>query len=136
MPDDAERKNRVEDALHATRAASLTVEDSKKQDAAADGIQEIPAQIQAQESPTVAVARERLVEAIGREAAYLADQRAGQAAEGLETLARAFALVTGNATRAAGPSPAAEDLAIQTRGLLPADQDVIAQRETVEINQR
>ncbi|MGW6691732.1 hypothetical protein [Streptomyces sp. NPDC054961] len=45
------------------------------------------------ESPTITVARERLVEAIGREAVFLADQRAGQASEGLEALARAFALV-------------------------------------------
>ncbi|MFJ3964125.1 hypothetical protein [Streptomyces sp. NPDC090036] len=106
--------------------------------AAIDGIQQIPAQIQAQESPTVAVARERLVEAIGREAAFLADQRAGQASEGLEALARAFALVSGGATAtaAAGPAPAAEGLVIQTRGLLPVDQDVIGQRETVEITQR
>ncbi|MFD6879982.1 MULTISPECIES: hypothetical protein [unclassified Streptomyces] len=64
---------------------------------AAVGIPEIPAQIQVQESPTVAVARERLVEAIGREAVFLADQRAGQAFEGLEALARAFALATGGA---------------------------------------
>nr|WSX47629.1 hypothetical protein OG409_00735 [Streptomyces sp. NBC_00974] len=62
-----------------------------------DGIQQIPAQIQVQESPTAAVARERLVEAIGREAVFLADQRAGQASEGLEALARAFALVAGPA---------------------------------------
>ncbi|MFJ7268518.1 hypothetical protein ACIQV3_18065 [Streptomyces sp. NPDC099050] len=54
----------------------------------------IPAQITVAESPTVAVARERLVEAIGREAVFLADQRAGQASEGLEALARAFALVS------------------------------------------
>ncbi|WP_330329120.1 hypothetical protein OHS33_04810 [Streptomyces sp. NBC_00536] len=57
------------------------------------GIQQIPAQLQVQESPTVAVARERLVEAIGREAAFLVDQRAGQASAGLESLARAFSLV-------------------------------------------
>ncbi|MET7533908.1 hypothetical protein [Streptomyces goshikiensis] len=73
-----------------------------------DGIQQIPAQIQPQESATVAVARERLVEAIGREAVFLADQRAGQASEGLEALARAFALVTSGeltaVTETAAPS--------------------------------
>ncbi|WP_328296397.1 hypothetical protein OG389_00250 [Streptomyces sp. NBC_00435] len=63
-------------------------------DTATDGIQQIPAQIQVLESPTVAVARERLIEAIGREAGFLADHRAGQASEGLEALARAFTLVT------------------------------------------
>ncbi|MGW7412932.1 hypothetical protein [Streptomyces sp. NPDC054863] len=57
----------------------------------------IPAQNTVTESPTVAVARDRLVEAIGREAAFLADQRAGQASQGLEALARAFALVSGSA---------------------------------------
>ncbi|MFJ5811235.1 hypothetical protein [Streptomyces sp. NPDC093093] len=63
---------------------------------ATDGIRQIPAQTptHAQESPTVAVARERLVEAIGREAVFLADQRAGRAFEGLEALSRAFALLT------------------------------------------
>uniref|UniRef100_A0AAU2K077 Uncharacterized protein n=1 Tax=Streptomyces sp. NBC_00049 TaxID=2903617 RepID=A0AAU2K077_9ACTN len=55
----------------------------------------IPTQISVTESPTIAVARERLVEAIGREAVFLADQRAGQASEGLGALARAFALVAG-----------------------------------------
>uniref|UniRef100_A0AAU2JZX1 Uncharacterized protein n=1 Tax=Streptomyces sp. NBC_00049 TaxID=2903617 RepID=A0AAU2JZX1_9ACTN len=64
----------------------------------------IPAQIQPQESPTVAVARERLVEAIGREAVFLADQRAGQASAGLESLARAFALVTGGTPAPVGNS--------------------------------
>ncbi|MGW7139325.1 hypothetical protein [Streptomyces xanthophaeus] len=67
--------------------------------AAGDGIEQIPAAVPAlngvQESPTVAVARDRLVEAIGREAVFLADQRAGQASEQLEALARAFALMTG-----------------------------------------
>ncbi|WP_330334404.1 hypothetical protein OHS33_34745 [Streptomyces sp. NBC_00536] len=62
----------------------------------------IPAQIQTQESPTVAVARERLIEAIGREAVFLADQRAGQASGGLESLARAFALVTGSTAALVG----------------------------------
>ncbi|WP_407836193.1 hypothetical protein ACE1OC_06675 [Streptomyces sp. DSM 116496] len=90
----------------------------------------------AQESPTVAVARERLVEAIGREAAFLADQRAGQASQGLEALARAFALVSGGTTAAAGPAPAQEGLVVQTRGLRPVDQDEIGQRETVDITQR
>ncbi|MCX5308978.1 hypothetical protein OG304_36975 [Streptomyces sp. NBC_00160] len=61
-----------------------------------DDLGTIPAQTITTESPTVAVARERLVEAIGREAAYLADQRAGQASAGLEALARAFALVASN----------------------------------------
>ncbi|MGW6714426.1 hypothetical protein ACWF9X_16070 [Streptomyces globisporus] len=61
---------------------------------ATDGIQQIPAQIQVQESPAASAARDRLVEAIGREAIFLADQRAGQASVGLEALARAFALVT------------------------------------------
>nr|WSX54904.1 hypothetical protein OG409_34500 [Streptomyces sp. NBC_00974] len=80
------------------RSASVAAgESSQGDDAATDGIQRIPAQIPPQESPTVAVARERLVEAIGREAVFLADQRAGQASEGLEALARAFALATGSA---------------------------------------
>ncbi|MFJ7063745.1 hypothetical protein ACIQVA_39960 [Streptomyces microflavus] len=60
----------------------------------ATDVGEIPSQSTETESPTAAVARERLVEAIGREAVFLADQRAGQAAAGLETLARAFALVS------------------------------------------
>lgn len=67
----------------------------KAEDAATEGTQPIPVQIQVQESPTVGAARERLVEAISREATFLADQQAGQASTGLETLARAFALVTG-----------------------------------------
>ncbi len=94
----------------------------------------VPAQVTVTESPTVAVARERLVEAIGREAAFLADQRAGQASGGLEALARAFALVTAGpiaTTAAATATPA-----ITTRGLRPVDQNEIGQRETVEINQR
>ncbi|EFL20032.1 hypothetical protein [Streptomyces sp. C] len=70
----------------------------------------IPAQIQVQEPPTVAIARERLVEAIGREAAFLADQRAGQASEGLETLARAFALATGR------PASVATDALVTAAG--------------------
>ncbi|KAB2588390.1 hypothetical protein [Streptomyces arboris] len=97
---------------------------------------EIPAQNAVTESPTVAVARERLVEAIGREAAFLADQRAGQASEGLEALARAFVLVSGGPVGTAHSAPAAEGLAIQTRGMLPVDQDAIVARETVELTQR
>ncbi|QRV39237.1 hypothetical protein I6J42_34800 (plasmid) [Streptomyces californicus] len=96
----------------------------------------IPSQVQTQESPTIAVARERLVEAIGREAAFLADQRAGQAAQGLEALARAFALVSGGPVGTAHSTPADGGLAIQTRGMLPADQDAIVHRETVELTQR
>ncbi|WP_328310263.1 hypothetical protein OG432_11035 [Streptomyces sp. NBC_00442] len=76
----------------------------------------IPAQVTVTESPTVAVARERLVEAIGREAAFLADQRAGQASAGLESLARAFALVASPATALAA-SPASPHLAISGRAL-------------------
>ncbi|MFJ7063153.1 hypothetical protein ACIQVA_36765 [Streptomyces microflavus] len=122
------------------------------EDSTTDGIQQVPAQIQARESPTVAVARERLVEAIGREAVFLADQRAGQAAEGLETLARAFALVA-NPGSVAALAPAAigkrdvgqmgydayqeynAPVAAKSRPL-PVNQDTIAQRETVELTGR
>ncbi|MFD4926179.1 hypothetical protein ACFWNE_33385 [Streptomyces goshikiensis] len=76
------------------------------EDAATGGIQQIPAQIQVQESPTVAVARDRIAEAIGREAVFLADQRAGQASEGLEALARAFALVATPGRSVAAVAPA------------------------------
>ncbi|MCX5308979.1 hypothetical protein OG304_36980 [Streptomyces sp. NBC_00160] len=72
------------------------------------------------ESPTVAVARERLVEAVGREAVFLADQRAGQASAGLESLAWAFALVASPVTALAA-SPAAADLAISGRAAGLAD---------------
>ncbi|MGW6857854.1 hypothetical protein [Streptomyces xanthophaeus] len=96
----------------------------------------IPAQITVTETPTVAVARERLIEAIGRGAVFLADQRAGHASEGLEALARAFALVSGGTTTTATPAPAADNLIIQSRGLLPQDQDAIMMRETVELTQR
>ncbi|MFI8883760.1 hypothetical protein [Streptomyces sp. NPDC053813] len=87
----------------------------------AEGVQQVPAQVPVQEAPSVAVARERLVEAIGREAVFLADQRAGQASAGLEALARAFALVAGGA-------PAAADVAsplppMGAGRLLPIDQD-------------
>lgn len=116
--------------------------------AGTDGIQQIPAEIPAQESPTAAVARERLIEAIGKEAVFLADQRAGQASEGLEALARAFALVAGGQARAQAGSGVAssrwretsvsggfED-SVRTSRLLPVDQGQIAKRETVEFGQR
>ncbi|MCM2425091.1 hypothetical protein [Streptomyces sp. RKAG337] len=97
----------------------------------------IPAQLAVTESPTVAVARERLVEAIGREAVFLADQRAGQASEGLETLARAFALVAGTSpigSAEVGASAGNAGLIIKSRGsLLPVDQNEIVQRETVQL---
>ncbi|MFJ7268517.1 hypothetical protein ACIQV3_18060 [Streptomyces sp. NPDC099050] len=94
----------------------------------------IPSQVQAQESPTVAVARERLVEAIGREAVFLADQRAGQASQGLEALARAFALVASPASAAAATAVTATP--VSTSRLLPVNQDTIAQRETVQLTGR
>ncbi|MEV0990823.1 hypothetical protein [Streptomyces sp. NPDC049949] len=92
--DDPKSGDQVGVTWSGTSAPVTAEEGSAGAGEAADGIQRIPARIQAQESPTVAVARERLVEAIGREAAFLADQRAGQASEALESLARAFALVT------------------------------------------
>lgn len=98
----------------------------------------IPTQVAATESPTIAVARERLVEAIGREAVFLADQRAGQASDGLEALARAFALVIGSTSigsAEAGASAGDTGLGIKSRSLLPVDQDEIAQRETVVLGQ-
>ncbi|WP_330329119.1 hypothetical protein OHS33_04805 [Streptomyces sp. NBC_00536] len=73
-------------------------------------------------SPTVAVARERLVEAIGREAAFLADQRAGQASAGLEVLARAFTLVA--------PSPSL----VSPGGLNPSAGDTSAPQSRMIIN--
>nr|WSW57143.1 hypothetical protein OG513_00155 [Streptomyces sp. NBC_00998] len=76
----------------------------------------IPSQTAGTESATVAVARERLVEAIGREAVFLADQRAGQASGGLEALARAFALVAGPAAAVAA-SPVAAGLAVSGRSV-------------------
>ncbi|MGW6857855.1 hypothetical protein [Streptomyces xanthophaeus] len=87
-------------------------------------IQQIPAQIQMQESPTIVVARERLIEAIGREAVFLADQRAGQASTGLETLARAFTLVTSPAGTVTA-TPASSGL----RNLDIAQQDYSAYNE-------
>ncbi|OKK21762.1 hypothetical protein AMK16_00170 [Streptomyces sp. CB00455] len=87
---------------------------------ATGGIQQIPAQISVTGSPTVAVARDRLVEAIGREAAFLADQRAGQASEGLEVLARAFALVAG-AAPAVAATPVTAGPAISGRAAGLAD---------------
>ncbi|MFJ7063746.1 hypothetical protein ACIQVA_39965 [Streptomyces microflavus] len=94
----------------------------------------IPSQVQAQESPTVAVARERLVEAIGREAVFLADQRAGQASAGLEALARAFALVASPASAVTATAVTATP--VSTSRLLPVDQNTISQRETVDLTGR
>ncbi|MFG2488020.1 hypothetical protein ACGFSI_35415 [Streptomyces virginiae] len=99
----------------------------------------ISALVAAADSPIIAVARDRLVEAIGREAVFLANQRAGQASDGLEALARAFALVTGlTSIGSAEAGASAEDtgLSIKSRSLLPVGQNQIGQRETVEISQR
>ncbi|WP_328310261.1 hypothetical protein [Streptomyces sp. NBC_00442] len=105
----------------------------------ADGLGAIPAQTTATESPTVAVARERLVEAIGREAVFLADQRAGQASEGLETLARAFALVASGSAPAgiratySGETPHGRVLSIQSANGTYSEEDRSAMQ--IEVDQ-
>uniref|UniRef100_A0AAU2JXF7 Uncharacterized protein n=1 Tax=Streptomyces sp. NBC_00049 TaxID=2903617 RepID=A0AAU2JXF7_9ACTN len=120
MSDQEESKGFVEDShLNiAARSADVSAPTSDEQ----GGIQRnesavIPAQSTEAESPTVAIARERLVEAIGREAVFLADQRAGQASEGLEALARAFALVA-SPVAALTASPAAAQPQVRIAGNL------------------
>ncbi|CAM4316791.1 hypothetical protein NONI108955_20515 [Nocardia ninae] len=69
------------------------------------GVQQIPATtIEAEHDPSAAVTREKLLVAIGREADYLAENRAGKASEALEELARAFAIVASSPTTIPIPS--------------------------------
>jgi hypothetical protein len=74
----------------------------------AEELQQIPVMITVTEAPVATDARDKLLVAIGQEAQYLADKYAGQASPALETLARAYALVTsGSAVVAAGTQVAA-----------------------------
>ncbi|MFD9523383.1 hypothetical protein [Streptomyces sp. NPDC059979] len=58
-----------------------------------EGILQIPAVVQIQESPAAAEARDKLLAAIGAEAQHVAEKSPGQASTALEQLARAYALI-------------------------------------------
>ncbi|MGH3669040.1 MAG: hypothetical protein ACRDSH_00145, partial [Pseudonocardiaceae bacterium] len=58
------------------------------------GIQQIPAVIKVREVPTAAEAREKLLQAIAAEAQAITDNASQGSAAALESLARAYALVT------------------------------------------
>lgn len=69
-------------------------------------VPQIPNVISVREVPAAADAREALLKAIATEAQALTAQHTGQAAPALETLARAYAAVTGSTTVVAPASEA------------------------------
>ncbi|MFF4104363.1 hypothetical protein [Streptomyces sp. NPDC001903] len=66
-----------------------------------EAVQQIPAVIRTPEVPAATEARDKLLQAIGREAEQVADKFPGQASKALEELARAFALATTGTTTVA-----------------------------------
>ncbi|MER0484600.1 hypothetical protein ABR737_40815 [Streptomyces sp. Edi2] len=80
----------------------MTVEETPPAQAPPDdAVTQAPPVITVREVPAAADAREALLKAIAAEAQAVTDQQAGQAAPALETLARAYALLTASATAAA-----------------------------------
>lgn len=69
--------------------------------ASQEAIQQIPVVIRVPEVPAATEARDKLLQAIGREAEQVADRFPGQASKALEELARAFTLASTGTTTVA-----------------------------------
>jgi len=88
----------------------VTTEEATPVDSGTDaGVQQIPTTIKLREVPAAVEAREKLLQAIAAEAQKITDKPTEQASHALETLARAYALVTSGSTAAA---PASEVVSI------------------------
>ncbi len=91
-----------------------------------EGVQQIPAVIRVTQPAGAVGARDRLLEAIGREAELVAEKFPGQASVALEQLARAFALVSAG-------TPAVADVAKGARSLGLSNEVAIDGAATLEV---
>ncbi|MGH3814014.1 MAG: hypothetical protein ACRDUV_16435 [Pseudonocardiaceae bacterium] len=92
----------------------MTAEDVTPAEIGTDaGIQQIPATIRVREIPAAVEAREKLLQAIAAEAQVITDKFTGQSSVALESLARAYALVTG--ATAVAPTSEITTLPLATR---------------------
>lgn len=104
-----------------TPAAPTPVPDTEVAGAENNEVRQIPAVIQVTQSPAVTDARDKLLEAISREALLVVEKVPGQASKALLELAHAYALVTTGTSGLVGLAKSVQGISPRGTNFTPGD---------------